>query len=248
MRKRAAAEPRKNPKPAAVGPQHSPSLPSSKPAPAPAPPQRANPVGSEGDWAGRDRQAQAGRMGRRNSTASVCRDVSGGMPGVGRCQDVCDQLYDTCPVPDDLPRGTPPPRGGPVGSDPPKKPPYTMTATDMRTAVDRGALRMPTTAPTQQANSTRHESLHDKLWKAVAHLSEPFLKGLLAADRAAALASRATTPGTSASGMNASRSASAEQGPIINTGDSWAIRNDNCELAPIHGILNRVRRGPASCH
>lgn len=247
VRKRAAAEPRKTPKAAAVGPQHSPSLPSSKPAPAPGPPQHASPVGSEGDWAGRGRQAQAGRLGRRNGTASVCRDVSDGVQAVGRCQDVCDQLYDTCPNPVDLPRGTPPPRGGPVGWDPPKKPPYTMTAADMRTAVDRGALRMPTTAATQQANSTRHETLHEKLRKAVAHLSEPWLKGLLAGDHAAALASRAATPGTSTSGMNATRAARAEQGLIINTGDSWAIRNDNCELAPIHGIVNRVGHVPTSC-
>ena len=47
-------------------------------------------------------------------------------------------------------------------------------------------------------------------------------------------------PGTSTSGMSAMRAASAKQALIINTGDSWAIRNNNCEIAPIHGILNRV--------
>ena len=68
VRKRAAEGPRTAPPGAAVGPQHSPSLPSSKPAAsaaaAPAP-SRARPAGSEGDWAGRRRQEQAGRGAAR---------------------------------------------------------------------------------------------------------------------------------------------------------------------------------------
>ncbi|KAK9834882.1 hypothetical protein WJX81_006242 [Elliptochloris bilobata] len=30
-------------------------------------------------------------------------------------------------------------------------------------------------------------------------------------------------------------------GGTLNSGDSWAIRNSNAEIAPIHGILTRVR-------
>ena len=187
-------------------------------------------------------------MRRGNSTEaikSMCPNVTGGVQAVGRCTDVCDQLYDTCPVPADLPRGTPPPRGGPIGSDPPKKPAFKLTPAAMRTALARGAVTLPASAAAPPAGSTRLGSLQDRLRSAVSQISGPLLKGLLAADRADALASRVATPSTS--GVNATR-ARAEQGLIINTGDSWAIRNDNCEIAPIHGILNRVRHGPGSCH
>ena len=241
---------------AAVGPQHSPSLPSSKPTPsaatAPAPSGRARPVGSEGDWAGRSRQGQAGRVRRGNSTEAVksmCPDVTGGVQAVGHCQDVCKQLYDTCPVPADLPRGTPPKRGGPIGSDPPKKPPFTLKRTDMRAALARGAMTLPATAAASPAVDMRLGSLQQTLRKALPLYSEPSAKGLLAANHADELASRNTTPGTGTSGMNVTR-ASEEQGLVINAGDSCAIRNDNCraEIAPIHGILNRVRCCRWSCH
>ena len=159
-------------------------------------------------------------MTRRNGTAAVCPDVTGGMQAVGRCPDVCDQLYDTCPVPTDLPQGKPPPRGGPIGSDPPKKPAFSLKSAGVQAAVAKGTLTMPATAAAQQAGVT------------------------LAADQAAAFAARATDPRPSTAGGKAARAAGAGQGAIINAGDSWAIRNQNCEIAPIHGILNRVTHWP----
>lgn len=223
VRKRAAQGPRSPTQEAAVGPQHSPSPPSGRlditPAAAPATPPLARPVRSEGDWAGKRRQEQAGRRRRGNSTAPLCPDVSGGVQGAGRCPNVCDQLYATCPVPTDLPMGTLPPLGGPVGSDPPKLPLLLLTPRDVLTAVGNGTLTV-VDAAAQQAGAA------------------------LAAEQAAASASPADSPRLNLTGRNATRAASAEQGNNINAGDSWAIRNQNCQIAPIHGIMNRVMHWP----
>ena len=80
---------------AAVGPQHAPSLPASNPAAeraAAALPLMADnrTVVSAGDWTGR-----AKRLAVRCGAPSV------GPPGLGRCPNPCDQLYDSClfPVP-----------------------------------------------------------------------------------------------------------------------------------------------------
>ena len=222
VRTRAAQGPRNPPQEAAVGPKHSPSKPAGepdiKPAAAPAPLTRVGPVGSEGDWAGRRRQEQAGSRRRGNNTAAVCPDVTGGVQGAGRCTDVCDQLYATCAAPTDLPMGTPPPPGGPVGSSPPKLPLPLLTRRDVLAAVINGTLTVSGVAA-QQAGAT------------------------LTAEQAA-FASPADSPRLFSSGRSATRAASAEQGITINSGDSWAIRNQNCQLAPIHGIMNRVLHWP----
>ena len=211
-----------------MGPQHLPSPPAGKPnikpAAAPASPPRTRPARSLGDWAGRNGQEQAGRRRRGNNTTAVCPDITVGRQGAGRCPDVCDQLYATCPPPTDLPLGTPPPPGGPVGSDPPKLPLPLLTTRDMQAAVINGTLTVSDTAA-QQAGAT------------------------LAAEQAAALESPADSPRLNSSGRNATRAASAEQYNLISSGDSWAIRNQNCQLAPIHGIMNRVMHwpGPTCC-
>ena len=142
------------------------------------------------------------------------------MQGAGRCPSVCDQLYATCPVPADLPMGTLPPLGGPVGSDPPKLPLLLLTPRDVLTAVGNGTLTA-IDAAAQQAGAS------------------------LAAEQAAAFAGSSRL---NLAGRNATRAASAEQYYVISSGDSWAVRNGNCQIAPIHGIMNRVMHWPGpSC-
>ena len=205
VRALAAAAARAPPPAAAVGPQRAPSAPASEPGPAytAAPPSAAAGNGtflSSGDWTGRARHA-----------AVKCTDPPGDPPGRGRCTNRCDQLYNTCPLPTDLPKGKVPDKGSPVGSDPPLKMPAPLTTGEVDDAVSKGLLKKGDAAK----------------------------PGAEAIDGTAAYASSAGQP--AAPRPAHTNSSAAIEAISINAGDSWAIRNSNCEIAPIHGVLNRVR-------
>ena len=190
-----------------MGPQRAPSSPASeRTAEQPAEPFLVpgnRTVISAGDW-----------TGRANHAAVKCGVPAGDPPGVGRCTNPCDQLYNTCPLPKDLQLGRVPPPGGPVGSDPVVQLPQSLTPAEVTVAVKAGRLRMP-------AGS----SLADDIDAAVSRT-------------APRTASAAFPAAPSPAGAESAR-ASAEA-ISINSGDSWAIRNTNCQIAPIHGIVNRV--------
>lgn len=212
VRALAAAQARERVLAAAVGHQRTPNQPSS----APAPEQDAEPflvpgnrtVVSAGDWKGRAKHA-----------AVKCGVLPGDPPGVGRCTNPCDQLYNTCPLPKDLPLGRVPPPGGPVGSDPVVQLPPSLTPADVTLAVKAGRLRMP---------------VGFRLAQNIA----------AAVSRTATYAASTDYPAASSpAGLESARAfaEAVSAGAIsINAGDSWAVRNTNCQIAPIHGILNRV--------
>ena len=162
---------------------------------------------SAADWTGRARNA-----------AIKCTDPPGGPTPSGRCTNVCDQLYNTCPLPTDLPRGRVPPLGGPVGSSPPKKLPPTLTPDLVTSAVQAGRLKM--SAAVQRDADAATATSSATYASPAAYAAEP----------------------SPAQGSAASSATAEATG--INIGDSWAIRNTNCGIAPIHGILNRVCTDP----
>ena len=212
VRAHAAAAALMRPSAAAVGPQRAPSPPFSKPAPeyaaAPSPAAGNRTFVSAGDW-----------IGRATHAAVQCSNPPNGPTPVGRCTNVCDQLYNTCPLPTDLPRGPVPPLGGPVGSSPTKKLPVPLTPAQVTAGVQAGRLRRPTTAQ-READFAMAINVTTTNASPAAHRAEP-----------------------SPAHINNASSATVEAFSI-NIGDSWAIRNTNCEIAPIHGILNRVCTEP----
>ena len=213
VRALAAAQGRARASAPAVGPQRAPSAPASKrTAEQPAEPfvvHGNRTVVSAGDWTGR----------AAINAAVKCGVPAGDPPGVGRCTNPCDQLYNTCPLPKDLPMGRVPAVGGPVGSDPVVQLPPSLTPTEVTVAVKAGRLRMPAGA-----------RLADDIDAAV--------------NRTAPRMISAEFPAAPSPAGAESARASAEQAISINSGDSWAIRNTNCQIAPIHGIVNRVRTTP----
>ena len=199
---------------AAVGPWRAPSLPISQPAAerAAAPPSLS--AGSEPSMGNRTFVSAGDWTGRASRPGVHCGAPSAGPPGAGRCPSLCDQLYDTCPLPTDLPLGSVPPRGGPVGAEPLPKLPQALTHAEVAYALKGGLLKMPPAARLEADTGV----------------------AINGTTTYAASAARPAEHGHA--GMEAA-SATAEE-LSINAGDSWVIRNSNCEIAPIHGVLNRV--------
>ena len=164
-------------------------------------------VVSAGDWTGRAKHA-----------AIKCGVPAGDPPGVGRCTNPCDQLYNTCPLPKDLPLGPVPAPGGPVGMDPVVKLPPSLPPAEVTVAVKAGQLRMP-------AGSRLADDID-------------------AAVRVTALRTPSAAHPAAPSPAGAESARASAEALSINAGDSWAVRNTNCQIAPIHGILNRVRTTP----
>lgn len=192
-----------------MGPQRAPGLRTDKAtrsyAAAPSPAANNGTFVSAGDWSGRRAPVK-------------CTKPPADPSGVGRCTDLCDQLYNTCPLPTDLPKGTVPPKGGPVGSDTPVKTPMVLTPGEVDNAVSKGQLKRQAAGQREDDNAM----------------------GINGAATYAAAAPHPAAP--SPAHANAAGNATIEA--VINTGDSWAIRNTNCEIAPIHGVLNRVCTEP----
>ena len=213
VRKLAAAAARARPSEAAVGPQRAPGphglrTPEYVAAPSPGAGNRTFiSDGGTGDWKGRARPT------------AKCGKPKDDPPGVGRCTDPCDQLYNTCPVPDDLPPGRVPALGGPVGSDPPLKAPKQLTSDEVNYAVNKGQLKRQAAAG-READGATGVNMTATYASPAAHHAEP-----------------------SATHTSNASTATTEQANRLNAGDSWAIRNSNCGIAPIHGIMNRVRTG-----
>ena len=206
VRALAAAAAHAPPPAAAAGPRRAPSplvsTPTAEQAAAPSLAKGGRSFVSAGDFTGRAKRADV-----------KCGVPSKDPPGVGRCTNPCDQLYNTCPLPKDLPLGSVPAIGGPIGADPVLKLPQPLSPADVTTAVKLGLLTMPT--------------------------------GRLEAEVAAAIngttayaASQAHHAQPSPASVDTARATA--EAISINAGDSWAIRNTNCQIAPIHGILNRV--------
>ena len=136
--------------------------------------------------------------------------------GPGLCPNYIDQIRDTCPVPN-LPQ-RPFPTGGPVNADPPLIAPPMLTSVVTQMAASMGLIVVE-----MNASSTG------------AAASQPVQQ-----------APQVTTVKQLSSSERATMESLTEQTTYsINTGDSWVIRNQNCGIAPIHAILNKVRRQPA---
>ena len=134
--------------------------------------------------------------------------------GPGLCPSYLDQIHNTCPVPD-LPQRPFAP-GGPVNADPPPIAPPALTPEVARMAASMGLIVVE-----MNASSTG------------AAAAAP----VQAAPQVAALAQ--LSPGAQAA-MAALVIPAANS---LNAGDSWVVRNQNCGIAPIHAILNKVWPG-----
>lgn len=138
--------------------------------------------------------------------------------GPGRCPNYVDQIRDTCPVPN-LPM-RPFPTGGPVGADPPLIAPPALTPAVTQMAASMGLLvvEMNATSTGKAAGTPVKDSPQVTNVKQLMDN-----QAMVEADRTA-------------------MESIIEQTVVsINTGDSWVIRNQNCGIAPIHAILNKVQ-------
>ena len=131
--------------------------------------------------------------------------------GPGLCPSYLDQIHNTCPAPD-LPQRPFAP-GGPVNADPPPVAPPALTPAVAQMAASMGLIVVEMNATSTGAAA-----------------GAP----VQAAPQVAALAQ--LSPGAQA----AMAALTVPAAISLNAGDSWVVRNQNCGIAPIHAILNKV--------